>query len=118
MLEQGIIPCRPECDVGFDLVAIAGDYIWKVQVKSTSDESHKGCKDYLRFGSVRTKGQRYEPGLVDFFACVSLARGDMWIVPYEFAMNRSTIGLPRGGAYYEAWNLFRRGTDAPRTNNN
>lgn len=123
MIERNIVPCRPLIDVGYDIVAVAGEYIWRVQVKATR---YKITFDNSRYQfstsrSHRVNGQKgrrkYPPGTVDIFACVALETEDVFFFRDSLDTKNTTSFKP-GCANHDAWHLFWSGTDAPRTNNN
>jgi len=111
MLANGLIPCRPDLDVGFDLVSAGRGGAFRLQVKTVLKGNTWSVRR-RRFGLSRdgqyfgTAGRSYEPGDFEAFVFVRLEDDACHVVPAEVALKNShKISLRDNSEWRDAWHL-------------
>lgn len=123
MLTEGMIPCKPSIDVGYDIVCCFGDHKRRVQVKTTSSgeegRSTTFCVKKNKSGISRA-GRYLEAPSVSYlsdefeaFVFVDLALSRCYVVPVEeINLSRHKISFDATSPWMEAWWVLREGKDA------
>ena len=124
MLRNGILPCRPAVDIGYDIAGAVGHRFFRIQVKSTQSKDSFHKSGSYRFNVCRRKSgafrdgyyqgvsaKHYTDGAIDFFVFVHLPSGSLFVVPADvIAGYKHHISLRPDSEYRNAWGLLREQT--------
>lgn len=120
MLAEGMIPCKPSIDVGYDIVCCFGDKSRRVQVKTTCSgvegKSTTFCVKKSKAGISRdgqylnSPSVSYLDGEFEAFVFVDLAMSQCFVVPVEeIDLGRHKISFDATSPWLEAWWVLKDG---------
>lgn len=121
MLSEGIIPCKPSIDVGYDIVCCFGEKARRVQVKTTACEPAEGRSAKFSVKKNRAGTSRggkylnspavsYSRGDFEVFVFVDLQNGRCFVVPAdEIDLDRYKISFDTTSPWMEAWWVLKDG---------
>lgn len=123
MLAEGMIPCKPSIDVGYDIVCCFNDHKRRVQVKTTCvrrpGKSTTFCVKKHKAGISRdgkyldSPSVSYTSSEFEAFVFVDLVTSRCFVVPVgEIDLGRHKISFDATSPWHEAWWVLRDGKEA------
>jgi hypothetical protein len=105
LLRSGYQVAMPIIDDGYDLLAIDGRRIWRIQVKATSTSGPNRRRIRIRRG--RYHAGHYGPEHIDAFIAVHTETGEVMCVPVQEVQGRSWINFTQHSKYSD-FEILRR----------
>lgn len=114
MLANGIVPCTPAVDVGFDLVAATGSAARRVQVKTVGRGKRwrilrKRTGNTIDGSYLHSPQQSYQGNEFDFFVFVRIEDQACYVVPTSVALkNKTSVTLEDDSPWRGAWGALAK----------